>query len=210
MKTRLLLLLLPLLICGACTSTGGAVAQPDRLKNETDDQFARRMIGDVRVYYYIKPGMVLSARFKESGTKVKQKEFHRVLINKGHSFYIGIGDANLKEEEFFLEDTAMYDLLLVLKSKGFFDRGSSVNIGSDDPVERAKREPGTHRIVAVEQIKKSTNVSYFAWRYKEDELDIERARTFNEVQRSVMWAIRNALPHGVAGIGKGPDLNIHR
>lgn len=176
------------------TGTGGAVADQDKVELE-----ALRRIGDVRVYYYQKPGMKPSALHK--GQNVEQKRQLHVMVNKGHSYYAGIPDYKMKAEEIFLYDSDMHDLLVVLRDQmGFFDKGASVNIKGDDPVRRADREDTTDRMIAVEQIKDGkVNTSYFYRRVLEEALDADRSEKFNKCQAIVTMAVGRAIPRGKVG-----------
>ncbi|MCC6465081.1 MAG: hypothetical protein IT463_07065 [Planctomycetes bacterium] len=208
MTPRLVLACLALLLLAACSQPGPAPANNSVVAGDPEsasEDAALKRIGDVRVYYYAKGGMRPSAR--NPGELVEQKELLHVLVNKGHSFYRGIPDYKLKPEERFLHSVDMHDLLLILRDQcGFFQKGRAVNIYDQDPVARAKSEPGTDRIIAVEQIKDGkVNCSYFTRRQREDAIDADRAKAFNQCQAFVLQAVGNSLMRGSAS-ESGSDL----
>ena len=212
-KAAFLFLLLALALSACASSTGddagastdGSIdpnGDADRLESE-----AAGVIGDVRVFWYVKSAMLPGA----GGRDVEQREQRSILINKGHSFYRGMPEQNMRKEERFLMNVDMYDVLITLKDRGFFSKGNAVNVLSDDPVERADRELQTTRMIAVQQIKDGkVNTSYFARREGEDVLDRDRALAFNECQSIVMRAIAGALPRGDADYGAGDVDEIRR
>ncbi len=218
MPRQLLALLALALLLGACASnppvnnsgdTGkegsGDTAEPedDMAKVERD---ALSRIGDVRIYYFQKPGIKPAGY--NSGRTIEQPRQLHVLVNKGHSWYRDIPDYKMKPEERYLHSVDMHDLLLILRDQvGFFEKGAAVNIKGDDPVKRAEREDATDRMIAVEQIKDGkVNTSYFARRLREDSIDADRAKRFNEAQAFVLQAVGNALPRGSIGDGKGENI----
>lgn len=167
---------------------------------ENQDQVeidALRRIGDVRVSWYQKAAI----KPNPDGRSIEQPRLLHVLVNKGHSFYREMPDYKMKPEERYLHSADMHDLLVILRDQmGFFNRGNAINVRGDDPVARADREPMTDRIIAVEQIKDGkVNTSYFARRLREDSIDAERARVFNECQALLLDAVSNALPRGSVG-----------
>ena len=212
MTTRISILigLFALLLAACSSNTQRPTAKVELDPGVDQEEWARERIGDVRVYYFIKEYLAKSSMHE--GQMVKQKEFTRVLINKGHSFYFGVPDYKLRDEEFFIEDSSMYNLLVVLRDQtGIFERGFAVNIGDQDPIKRAKREARTTRVIAVEQIKDGkVNMSYFARIEGELETNKERVRRFNEAQALLREAIGNALPKGTARIGPGDTSDLDR
>lgn len=200
-----------LLTAAACTSGQPAsndprpdAPPPDELENiEKVEREALSRIGDVRVYYYQKAGTKPSAM--HPGRTVEQPKQLHVLVNKGHSFYAGMNDYDMPDEHRYLTSADMHDLLVILRDQmGFFDRGASLNIKGDDPVQRADREDKTDRIIAVEQIKNGkVNTSYFARRILEEALDADRSKKFNDCQSLVLEAVSKAQPRGRIGEGSG-------
>ena len=194
-------------VLSACASgggTGGNISTNGDIDPNADadtlEKQAYEVIGDVRVFWYVKNALLPGS----GGREVEQKEQRSTLINKGHSFYRGMAEQDMKDEERFLMNADMYDLLTALKAIGFFDKGNAVNILSDEPVDRADRELQTTRIIAVQQIKDGkVNTSYFARRINEHEADRDRAKVFNDCQAVIMQAIAGALPRGTAGVGAG-------
>lgn len=224
MRTIAVLALLSLLLA-ACATTGttnggGGVTEAEGVDPNTEadkvESQAYDVIGDVRVFYYVKQMMVPSARDKD--TFVQQEEQKYILVNKGHSLYRDEKDYMLPEEEHILYNADMYDLLRILKELGFFEAGHSVNILGDDPIARADREGRTQRIIAVQQIKDgNVNTSYFARLDGEayvdkdqDPVTWERSKCFNECQAVFMQAISGALPRGTSGYGSGDNEGIRR
>jgi hypothetical protein len=202
-------LLLALLTACASTGSGGGSTDGIDAGSEADviERQAHEVTGDVRVYYYVKNMLVPGA----AGRQVEQEELRHTLVNRGHTFYAGLPDHQMKKEERFLYNADVYDLLKIFKELGFFAAGNSVNIMGDDPVARADREGRTTRIIAVEQIKDGkVNTSYFARRDNEHEVDKPRARLFNDCQAVLMQAIAGALPRGEAGFGEGDTKRIHK
>ncbi|MCA8919951.1 MAG: hypothetical protein KDB32_12795 [Planctomycetes bacterium] len=216
MRTSALILVLLTLLLSACASGGGSSdgAVTDgggeidpNSDADTLEQQAYEVTGDVRVFWYVKSALLPGA----GGRDVEQKEQRSTLINRNHSFYRGMPESQMRDEERFLMNADMYDLLIALKAIGFFDKGSAVNVLSDEPIERADREPQTSRIIAVQQIKDGkVNTSYFARRIGESELDPDRAKIFNQCQAVVMQAIAGSLPRGNADYGEGDVDEIRR
>ena len=224
MRTIAVFALLTLLL-SACATTGttnggGGVTEVEDVdpNTEADELEAKAygVIGDVRVYYYVKSMMIPSAREKDSF--VQQEEQKHILVNKGHSLYRDEPDYMLPEEEHILYNADMYDLLRIFKELGFFESGHSINILGDDPLDRADREGRTQRIIAVQQIKDGkVNTSYFAriegeaYVNKDDDpATWERSKCFNECQAVFMQAISGALPKGDADYGTGDSKAIDR
>lgn len=193
---------------------GGEDAIDAGADNEALEEQAYEITGDVRVYYYVKEMMIDSAHKK--GNMIEQKEMRHTLINKSHSFYLGMPDHEMAREERLLYNSDMYDLLKIFKELRFFDRGNSVNILGDDPIARADSEPNTMRIIAVEVIKDDkVNTSYFARRIGENTVDkgsaaYERSTAFNECQAVLMQAVAGALPRGNVGYGPGDTDGLGR
>lgn len=202
MKYLPLLVALAFVMIAGCTSSQTAET-PAQFKNIKDPKKLEKAIydyiGDVRVYYYVKGGLVTGT----GGKTVEQRESKFTLINKSHTFYQNILEYRIPKHELFLSNADMYNLLTVLKYKSdFFASGNSINILGDDPVERANTEPSTTRIIAIEQIKDGkVNTSYFHRRAMEHELDKDRARNFNYAQDYVIAAVREAEPRGSSGAG---------
>lgn len=221
MRTLAVLLLAFLTACASTGSTGGGgVGEAEGVDPNTEadqlEQQAYDVIGDVRVFYYVKSMMIPSARDKD--TFVQQEEQKYILVNRGHSLYREEKDYMLPEEEHILYNADMYDLLRILKELGFFDTGHSINILGDDPIARADREGRTQRVIAVQQIKGGqVNTSYFARIDGEayvnkdaDPVTWERSKCFNECQAVFMQAISGALPRGSADYGSGDNKGIRR
>jgi hypothetical protein len=205
---------LPVILTLAACATGSGPAankpvEPEAIEaTDKVEREALSRIGDVRVYYYQKEGNKPSA--VRPGTTVKQPKQLHVLVNKGHSFYVGMQDFEMPEEQRYLTSADMHDLLVILRDQmGFFERGNSINIKGDDPIKRADSEPKTDRIIAVEQIKDGKiNTSYFARRILEEALDEKRSKVFNDSQSIVLDAVANALPRGRIGEGAGDRNDI--
>ena len=213
------------LMLSACATTGttnggGGVTDSEVIDPNTEaDQVESRaydVIGDVRVYYYVKSMLVPSAQKKDNF--VQQEEQKYILVNRGHSLYREEKDYMLPDEEHILYNSDMYDLLRILKELGFFDVGHSVNILGDDPIARADRESRTQRVIAVQQIKDGkVNTSYFARIDGEayvdrddDPVTWERSKCFNECQAVFMQAISGAMPRGKADYGTSDSKAIDR
>lgn len=202
MKYLPLLVALAFVMAAGCTSTPTETT-PAQFKNIKDpkklEKAVYEYIGDVRVYYYVKGGLVTGT----GGNSVEQKESKFTLINKSHTFYQNTAEYSIPKHELFLSNADMYNLLTVLKHKAdFFASGISINILGDDPVERANTEPSTTRVIAIEQIKDGkVNTSYFHRRAMEHELDKDRARNFNYAQDYIIAAVRQAEPRGASGVG---------
>jgi len=189
---------------GTSGGGGGDTIDPAAEQDELELK-AYEATGDVRVTYYVKDTLLPGA----GGRDVQQDELLHVLLNKSHNFYRGVPDHQIKKEERFLYNSDMYDLLKILQELGFFAKGASVNIFSDDPIERADNERVTSRMISVQTIKDGkVNTSYFSRRINEHELDAERARLFNDCQAVVLQAIAGALPHSRAGYGDGDKKEI--
>jgi hypothetical protein len=216
---RIPLSLIFVLLLAACESTGAKDNSVDdgidpNSEQDALEQQAYDVTGDVRVFYYVKD-MMLESAFQK-GEMIQQEELRNTLLNKGHSFYRGVPDHQIKKEERFLHNSDMYDLLKIFKELGFFAKGHSVNIFADDPIARADSESGTTRVIAVEVIKDGkVNTSYFARRIGENLMDdsksdeeIRRAKAFNECQAVFMQAIAGSLPRGAAGYGDGDTSGI--
>lgn len=185
-----------------CNMGGGEAYEIPAGDMDEIEQMAYERTGDVRVYFYVKPRVVRTDF--EKNRVVEQREMRHVLINVGHSLYRGVPDYRLADEERFIYNNEMHDLLIVLRDQfGFFNRGNAVNILSDDPFSRADREPNSGRIIAVQQIiDGKVNTSYFARRLNEEAIDARRARAFNDCQAIVMEVIAKAIPRGSAGQGE--------
>lgn len=223
MNLRILALLLVGLMLSACGGGGSSHKVidddlPDDYANMDDkdrERYALERIGDVRVYVYLKPSRVVSARNSDDTrtSYTEQKEMLQILINTGHSAYKKVPDYQLAEEERFLKNADMYDLLRILRDQlHFFDKGMSINILGEDPVKRAKSEANTDRIIAVEQIRNGkVNTSYFA-RFAnadmDDDFQRDRVKYFNQAQGIILEAYGNALPRGVAGQGEGDSSGL--
>lgn len=223
MRTTVLLILLVLLTACASTGTtngGGGAGDVEDVDPATEQDAieakAYEVIGDVRVYYYVKRMLIPSARAKNE--MVQQEEKKYILVNQGHSLYRNEKDYMLPEEEHILYNADMYDLLRIFKELGFFEAGHSINILGDDPVARADREMRTQRIIAVQQMKDGkVNTSYFARIEGEAYVDRdqdpatwERSKCFNECQAVFMQAISGALPRGTSGYGTGDSKALDR
>jgi hypothetical protein len=218
---RILVCLIALAVLAGCATTQrddtpvDEGIDPNAEADELERQ-AYEVTGDIRVFYYVKQMQVPSAR--EKGTFVDQEEQLYILINKSHAWYASVPDYKWATQERSLNNADTYDLLYVLRELGFFDTGHSVNILSDDPLDRADRERDTMRVIAVEQIKDGkVNTSYFARHIGDNTVDADRdpgrhARSvaFNECQAIVMQAIAGTLPRGTAEYGRGSRDRIRR
>jgi hypothetical protein len=196
------------LLITACGTSGGSNPPPvvDGDFAEVED-FAYNQTGDIRVYYYIKPGEAIGAR--SQGVSRQSRQLH-ILINRSHSMYVGEPESRMLPGERFMYNADIYDLLMVMRDElGFFDRGMAVNIGSQDPIERADRERDTSRMIAVEQIKDgNVNTSYFAISFEEESR--RRFERFEKTQELIIHVIGTALPRGQAGHGSGEHGTIGR
>jgi len=204
---QLICILLLAMATSACTTSGGQ--QADELEGDFAmiEDTAYQRTGDVRIYYYIKPARMVGAHAEGV---VEQRRMLAVLINRGHSSYQGLPESRMLPEERFLYNADMHDLLVALQRQiGFFERGMSVNIRSQDPVERANNERDTSRMIAVQQIKDGeVNTSYFGIAQHEESK--RRFERFEEAQALILYAIGEALPRGQAGQGSGEHDTIGR
>jgi hypothetical protein len=219
MKLRFLtaLLFLFLAACAGEPATQGSVDTGSTEPiSDADKQelVALQRIGDVRVYWYQKASRVEST--SERGKFIEQSRQVHILINRGHSYFAGITDYAMKEEERFLYSTDMHDLLVNLRDhRGSYNQRRSINIKGDAPIKRADRETTAYKMIAVEQIKDGkVNTSYFA-RYRgeeEDKSKFDRVATFNKCLAIVMQATGQAVPRGSTGVGpnQGRDIGPNR
>lgn len=208
MKYLTILLALVLMTLAGCKSSQSMPSQFKDIKDPIKlEKAVYKHIGDVRVFYYVKGRLVRGT----SGGDVEQKESKFVLINKSHYFYKNMPEHQIPKHEMFLSDSDMYNLLTVLKHKtGFFESGVSINILSEDPIQRANSEASTTRIIAIQQIKNGkVNTSYFHRRSLEHKIDKDRARKFNYSQDYVIGAVRTAAPRGSAGAGNAGSGSGH-
>lgn len=214
----LLVLIFPALLCGACSSTsepgdGPRAADPSS-DTETID-WADRNIGDVRIFYYVKPGARGASGVEHNED---QKEVRITLINRTHSLYRGMPDSRLAREEFYLSNADAHDLLVILQDKvRFFERNMAVNIGNSDPVKKVKADSRADRMIAVEIIRDGKVDCSYLMRPREQyvvnpsEADKTRYRRFNDAQEWVLRYSRWALPRGGAGEGyKGEEFGKGR
>lgn len=204
MRQFLLFVTFALLFAG-CESTPDRPAGNEPLPESQEELevYAYNRIGDVRVIYYVKGAMVNSARDQDSRGTTEQKELLHILVNRSHRNYMDMPDHLMKPEERLVYNADMHDLLVVLRDQcGFFKKGNSINIYSDDPIARANADRDVRKIIAVEQIINGrVNTSYFARRVNEDHRDKDRAEAFTISESFIMVAISKAIPRGEIGTG---------
>ncbi len=195
-------------LLGACASTGPAVNNPD--SQEDREKLARARIGDVRVFYFIKPSQGGAG---VDGETKPQREVRTTLISHGHTLYTGMPDSQLKDDEYYIWNEYAHDLLVALRDDvRFFEAPGAVNIGDQDPVRRALNDPAVERVIAVEVIRDGkVSCSYLArnWVRPGESLNNEqktRYLKFNRAQELVVYCIRHALPRGTAARGDGGNI----
>lgn len=216
-RTLLLLLSFPLLLsaCVAASEPGAAPRGGEALADTETREWADKNIGDVRIFYYVKPGARGASGVDQNED---QKEVRITLINRTHSLYRGLPDSRLAREEFYLSNADAHDLLVILQDKvRFFERNMAVNIGNSDPVKKAKADSRVDRIIAVEIIRDGKVDCSYLSRPREQyivnpgEAEKTRYRRFNEAQEWVLRYSRWALPRGGAGEGyKGEEFGKGR
>ena len=215
-----LLLAVLIVTLGACATTGGGggVDNPTpTTSGEDPEEFARKKIGDVRVFYYVKPGTVGGGSGHAGVPTSTQKEIRTTLISNKHSLYAGMPDNQLKDDEYYIWNVDMHDLLVVLRDQvRFFEAPGAINIGDEDPINRAKNDPTVDRMISVEVLRDGkVACSYLARNWVEGgrQLDADqkvRYGKYNQAQELVLRCIRNALPRGTANRGEGGNLFPNR